>query len=181
MLSKNLLLISLIVAILSLTIILIEVIKRPSILWRWDWEILFFELTNGIVNHGDTVGMDIIIQNKGRRLRGTVYIVIKIYPLYDKETVIFNSHKNLSKAEKLKLKALDLMRGEKRRIHYDWIVPKDLKEGEYKVIVELWSPHLLHNGPKKYRFHYTKWKEGKDFHVFKKVIRSKKSFSPSTK
>lgn len=131
----------------------------------WRFKIIFVELSKTHVNRGEEIEIKTIVKSLSRRVFGTVYLVIKIADSYKHDLPVHDTHRDLTDIEKRSLKIVDIPKGYEKTVVYKWTIPMELPLKVYDVNVEVWNPHLLYGGPRKYKFNTSNW--NKHFEVMR--------------
>jgi len=128
----------------------------------WSFKISTPNFLRTVIKPGDEMRINFRVLNNGLR-QGVVYAIILIADPYDHRKFVFNSHRDLSQAEKQRLRLTVIRRGESEDYSYIWKTPSNLNMGILDIEIQLWNPPKLFRPRsnlfrfRHHRFSETRW------------------------
>ncbi len=133
-----------------------------SLCYGWSFCIPEYELSRGVIRPGEQLSIDITILNDGLRI-GTVYLILLVANPYDHKKLVYDSDRDLIRAEKQRFRLVDIPAGKKSKYAVNWKFPNNAEIGVYDIKLQLWNPSKLFQ-PKRHlfrfyshRFYETQW------------------------
>ncbi len=108
----------------------------------WSFKITNIDLSHSVLQRGDKLSVNYTVYNDGLR-GGLAYVIFLIANPYDHNQVVFNSHRDLTKDEKQRLRLTPIKRNESADYSFTWNSPSNLDIGVFDLKVQLWNPAKL--------------------------------------
>lgn len=117
-----------------------------------------FNILPNYLIKGQNVTIEGTIKNRGIEI-STVYIIIRLVNPYNRNEIIFDSHRDISDDDKYRyLRVVDILPRNESAFRFDWKVPLELNYKQLILKIEIWNPHKLMEGNYPLMFDESVWK-----------------------